>query len=151
MCRVKSFNLFSLMNPTNQFDFLGFRFFKVRNEVSGSIQSSFAKEINQYIKIKYSDESFYKKHKFSQYIISVLESSSNISKEKLLILVNFLKEKYRINPSWIMLDNNSECPMYIEKDKHYESISKLSEQVQKHINKVQDSINDVQIMLNKTT
>ena len=130
-------------------DFIGKRIKYIRVTIFKDSQENFAERINEFIK-KRKGVKFLKKNSFSQHIISKLEGNSNATKEKLLIFLNFIHEKKRINSAWVILEDNNSQPMYTKKLVVDKNLIEIYKEIEENGDNIIKRISDIQIIINNT-
>jgi len=128
------------------FHYLGDRFKNIRNEVYRDSQDQFAKRINDYLIRKYGTK-VPNKFLFNQVIISSLESKFKISKDKLVILINFINTSKSINPLWIFLENNNSQKKFIKEIIFDEGVIQKQKKIKNHMDSIEKEINDISIIV----
>ncbi len=128
-------------------NFLGHRIKKVRKKVFNVSQTKFSEEINKYIENKTEIE---KENIFNQITISDLENKNRISKNNLVILINFLEKTKRINPNWILLEDNKSHPIYIKKIPIDKTLSSIHEEIEELGKQINQRTNDLRIIIENT-
>lgn len=127
-------------------DFIGERIKRVRDEVYGLTQSEFADELNEYIwvnhkKHRYDSQTFIQNH------ISLIEQKNQIRRDKFALLLNFLYASKRINPAWIIIEQNSAIPKYLTKLLIDSSLVEKQKQLVEYGEKINQTINDISIVI----
>jgi len=128
------------------FHYLGDRFKNIRNEVYRDSQDQFAKRINDYLIRKYGTK-VPNKFLFNQVIISSLESKFKISKDKLVLLINFINTSKSINPLWIFLENNNSQKKFIKEIIFDEGVVQKQKKIKNHMDSIEKEINDISIIV----
>ncbi len=122
---------------------IGERFKKIRTEVYNLTQEEFAKKINEYSKSK-----GFKSNINQSYISSIEDDDKLNFKKNMIIIINFLYDTEKINPAWILLENNNTQQM---RNKYLVSERKLTdiyENILKKQEEISDQINDIFIIIN---
>ena len=122
---------------------IGERLKKIRTEIFNLTQEEFAGKINEYSKAKGI------KSKINQSYISSIEDDDRLNfKKNMIIIINFLYDTEKINPAWILLENNNTQQM---RNKYLISERKLTdiyENILKKQEEISDQINDIFIIIN---
>ncbi|MGB6151854.1 MAG: hypothetical protein WBG48_07675 [Pricia sp.] len=127
-------------------NFIGERIKRLRDEVYGLTQSEFADELNQYIwvnhkKHKYNSQTFIQNH------ISLIEQKNQIKRDKFALLLNFLYASKRINPAWIVIEENNAIPKYLTKLLIDSNLVEKQRQLVEYGEKINQTINDISIVI----
>ena len=133
----------------NSIGFLANRIKYVRTEVFALSQEEMSQSVNKYLQERY--KSIDHKAKFSQNTMTKLESDSAITCTKLTHLLNFFYEEKRINPSWIMIEENMAISMYVTKLKIDNDLGELHELTKKSAMDILKYVNDVKIIIDNFT
>lgn len=128
------------------FEYIGERFKELRTEVFNDSQDQFAKRINNRLMIKYGD-TVPEKYLFNQVTISSLESKFKISKEKLILLIDYIHSTKRINPLWLLLLNNNSQKKFIQNIVIDKNISEKQELINQYMTNIDKEINDIDIII----
>ena len=127
-------------------DFIGERIKKIREEVFKTNQTEFAAEIHDYIIRKHGTK-LAETLNIHQGVISVAELHSRMRRDKFALLINFLYSERRINPSWILLEQNKTQPLYITKLVIDKSLLEKQKEIQEYAEKIHQTINDIEIVI----
>ncbi len=127
-------------------DFVGERIKRLRDEVYGLTQTEFADELNQYIwvnhkKHRYDSQTFIQNH------ISLIEQKNQIRRDKFALLLNFLYASKRINPAWIVIEENNAIPKFLTKLLIDSSLVEKQKQLVEYGDKINQTINDISIVI----
>lgn len=125
---------------------IGERLKKIRTEIFNLTQEEFAGKINEYSKAKGI------KSKINQSYISSIEDDDKLNfKKNMIIIINFLYDTEKINPAWLLLENNNTQAIrskFLVSEKKlteiYESVNKKQEEISNEINDMLLIINNLQ-------
>ncbi len=127
-------------------DYIGSRINLIRKEIYKESQEEMVNLLNNYLsRTKEGKEN--KEKGFTQFIISVLENSSKISKEKFTILLNFFYDTKRINPAWIIIKNNKTIPKFSTKLVIDKNLVEKQKELQVHAQEIHRIVNDINIII----
>lgn len=127
-------------------DFIGYRIKRVREEVFALSQTEFAEELNSYIERRHGQK-LLKTLSFNQNVVSLLEGQSKIRRDKFSLLLNFLYNERKINPSWIIIEENNNQPMYLTKLVIDKSLIEKQKELKTYAEKINQTINDIAIVI----
>ncbi len=121
-------------------NYIGERIKILRQEFfQNATQLEFAHQINTYL----SHKNFQIEKHFQQNMISSLEKKGKLSRERLSILLNFLKEEANINPSWVILENNSKISKKLEENNEKFMRDKRISDLKKNLNEIISIIDEI--------
>lgn len=127
---------------------LGNKIKTIRTTILKESQSDFCTSINRYIKEHFSKKSIEEENLlFFQSMISKIENEEIITSKKLIILLNYLYTKFRINPNWIIIENNNSIPMYTSKIEIDTSLVDIYNNIELHSNELLKSVSDINIII----
>ena len=127
---------------------LGDKIKTIRTNILKESQDEFCININKYIKEHFSkDEINQEKLLFFQSMISKIENEEIITSKKLIIVLNYLYSKFRINPNWVIINNNNSVSMYTTKIDIDTSLLDLYNNIEINANELLKSVSDINIII----
>lgn len=130
-------------------DFIGARMRKIREDVFDISQLELAEEVNQYMERRHGSI-LLNQLKFTQTVISLFENQSKIGRDRMIMLMNFMYNEKKINPSWIVLEKNNSQPMYSTKLIIDRSLVQKQKDIKEYAEKINQTINDIAIVIDNS-
>lgn len=125
-------------------DYLGDRIKNIRTSIYNCTQTELAELINLYYKQNKN------KKKFTQTNFSTAENQQKIQTKKLIDLLNFFYDTKRINPTWMLIENNKSLPKLITKIVINKDLVDLHEMLEKNAQNMLKNVNDIRIIIDNT-
>lgn len=130
-------------------DFIGARMRKIREDVFNISQLELAEEVNQYMERRHGSI-LLNQLKFTQTVISLFENQSKIGRDRMIMMMNFMYNEKKINPSWIILEKNNSQPMYSTKLIIDRSLIQKQKDIKEYAEKINQTINDIAIVIDNS-
>tara|TARA_R110002020_G_scaffold409529_1_gene619253 strand:+ start:7008 stop:7418 length:411 start_codon:yes stop_codon:yes gene_type:complete len=130
-------------------DFIGARMRKIREDVFDISQLELAEEVNQYMERRHGSI-LLNQLKFTQTVISLFENQSKIGRDRMIMMMNFMYNEKKINPSWIILEKNNSQPMYSTKLIIDRSLIQKQKDIKEYAEKINQTINDIAIVIDNS-
>lgn len=130
-------------------DFIGARMRKIREDVFNISQLELAEEVNQYMERRHGSI-LLNQLKFTQTVISLFENQSKIGRDRMIMMMNFMYNEKKINPSWIVLEKNNSQPMYSTKLIIDRSLIQKQKDIKEYAEKINQTINDIAIVIDNS-
>mgnify|MGYP003656661594 FL=1 len=130
-------------------DFIGARMRKIREDVFDISQLELAEEVNQYMERRHGSI-LLNQLKFTQTVISLFENQSKIGRDRMIMMMNFMYNEKKINPSWIVLEKNNSQPMYSTKLIIDRSLIQKQKDIKEYAEKINQTINDIAIVIDNS-
>lgn len=131
---------------------LGNRIKYIRTDILKESQNDFCDNLNSYIKSNYSKEMInIDSLLFMQSMISQIENDKNLRMIRLVIILNYFHQRSRINPNWLILDNNNSSPLFITKIEIDSSLVEIYENIKNHSKEILNRISDLSIIIENSS
>lgn len=130
-------------------DFLGTRIKQIREEKIKLSQTELADEINDYLDKK-TGNNIQKDLVFSQSKISQLEGYNSLGKDRLILLINFLYDRYKINPSYLLVERNNNHPVHATRLIMDKSLIEKQKELKEYAQKIDSTIDDIALVIDNS-